>query len=514
MQHDQSFKAVVVGAGPGGLVALKELLEAGIRNVCLLEKSDRIGGLFAGSYDGLYLTSSAAFSMFSDFPIQQGTASTFWTKQQVADYWTAYATEFDLWPHIRFDTKVNTASRAPGGGWELATEGGPVTAEHLIVATGNNVAPVVPDWAADVTAIPALHSSQYRNPEAFKDKTVVIVGGGESGADITLEIAAVAKRTVVSLRNGPGWIVPRKRGEIAADISTHRAFWTLPYWTGQRISNDLIEADRERGKKSDVLAEVARLNGMVASPHGIRGVFGTKSLGLPRAIVEHGATLTDGIAEVKEEGRVLVTHSGERLDNVDMILFATGFRTDVPFLADTLPQFDPREWFKGIFVPDLGDALALVGFSRPTFGSQFPVMELQSRFVAQVLSGQATLPSRAHMASVASTDSARLSDQFGATGDRVRGLVDYARYMNDLARIIGCHPRLWRLALTSPRMWVKVMFGPMQGAQFRLTGPGSKPETAKAILRDMPHSPFNHIVKAGLRARLRLLMRMGRRPRA
>ena len=77
---------VVIGAGPGGLVCTKELIEQGIEDVLCLEKSAAIGGVFADTYDSLTLTSSCTFSMFSDFWIGDGRQHHFWTKQEVLDY--------------------------------------------------------------------------------------------------------------------------------------------------------------------------------------------------------------------------------------------------------------------------------------------------------------------------------------------------------------------------------------------------------------------------------------------
>ena len=136
-------------------------------------------------------------------------------------------------------------------------------------------------------------------------------------------------------------------------------------------------------------------------------------------------------------------------------------------------------------------------------------MYAQARLAARVICGAQALPTSARMAEVAAQDSATLSQQFGPTGERVRGLVDYPRYMEAMARLIGCRPRLWRLALTDPRLWLHVVYGPMQATQYRVHGPGAKPDEARRILLAMPVSPFNHIVKAGLRETLRDLLRLG-----
>lgn len=74
---------------------------------------------------------------------------------------------------------------------------------------------------------------------------------------------------VAIIGGGPGWIVPCHRGETAADLSTHRAFWKLPASTGPITSAVLLRAERRRAKSDPVLAEVVRLNESVASPLGV-----------------------------------------------------------------------------------------------------------------------------------------------------------------------------------------------------------------------------------------------------
>jgi len=82
----EELQVVIIGGGPGGIVALKEIVASGVTRVALLEREECIGGLFARGYDSLRLTSSAPFSMFSDFPIPEGHKNHFWTKSEVISY--------------------------------------------------------------------------------------------------------------------------------------------------------------------------------------------------------------------------------------------------------------------------------------------------------------------------------------------------------------------------------------------------------------------------------------------
>jgi len=125
-------------------------------------------------------------------------------------------------------------------------------------------------------------------------------------------------------------------------------------------------------------------------------------------------------------------------------------------------------------------------------------MEMQARLAARIVTGQHRLPTPALMRVVAQADAARLLSQFGKSGQRVRALVDYGYYLDQLAELIGCKPPLWRLFLTRPRLWLHVQYGAMQSTQYRLNGPGACPDLAERIVRSLPICPSGHMLKAGL----------------
>jgi dimethylaniline monooxygenase (N-oxide forming) len=88
--------------------------------------------------------------------------------------------------------------------------------------------------------------------------------------------------------------------------------------------------------------------------------------------------------------------------------------------------------------------------------------------------------------------------QFETLADRVRSLVDYYHYMDSLANLIGCAPPFLRYLILHPLLWFRIVYGATQATQFRLQGPGQKTKLAHEILTELPVSPFNHVVRAGL----------------
>ena len=175
---------IVVGAGPGGIVTTKELLEKGFENTICLEQSDQLGGVFSRSYQNLVLTSSVTFSMFSDYWVGEGMNHHFWTKEEAVDYWTSYAQHFGVTDKIRFNSKVEKVSELDDGSWELRlSDGEKLQCKRLVMAIGNNNIPRYPEWSNQLTEISYSHSKDYLNSDSFEGKNVLIVGGGESGVD-------------------------------------------------------------------------------------------------------------------------------------------------------------------------------------------------------------------------------------------------------------------------------------------------------------------------------------------
>ncbi len=199
---------VVVGAGPCGLAAVKELREAG-HDVVALEKSGGIGGVFSRThdtqYENLYLTISNMFMAFSDFPPQPLRVK-YSSKEEYGRYLEAYADAFGLREHVRLSTEV-VAARLVTGRWQITTrrvgdESGAtqqLDAGMLIVATGSNHVPrriALPGFTGEVT-----HSSEFRSPTQLAGKRVLVVGSGESAFDLSADLCGHAEAVTVWARS-------------------------------------------------------------------------------------------------------------------------------------------------------------------------------------------------------------------------------------------------------------------------------------------------------------------------
>ncbi len=502
------LNCVVIGAGPAGLACTKELVENGLEDVVCVDRAPALGGVFINTYDNLILTSSVYYSVFSDFwsgdirhqDVANG-GRHFWRKAEAVQYWTDYANRYNITDRLKFNSGVDQVTETEDG-WEVTLETGEVLeTERIAVATGTNRRPSYPEWANELTDIPYSHVETYRNNEGFENKNVLMVGGGESGSDVAYEISKVAANSWVSLRTSAGWIVPRVRRGMATDVSTHRGVWGLPREYGQRLGRQLRKHDRST--ENPVNLEAEKLNRKVAAKNGIWGTYGTKSYALPTAVANHDCKVVTEIAEVHDGGRKLVTASGEVLADVDAVVFSTGYHSSSDeFLPEKYHNIDPRSMFKHSIHPKFGDKIAWIGRARPNFGSQFPLMEMQSRLFAQVASGKMPLVDQKTMQTSIAEDLKANLDQFENNAERIRSLVDYYRYMDGTADVLGCKPPLIKYFFTNPKLWRHLVYGPTQATQYRLVGRGAKPTLAKEIIYQLPVSTFNPVVKAGLRGRL------------
>ena len=365
---------------------------------------------------------------------------------------------------------------------------------------GNNSIPKYPAWKELLTDVEYSHSREYRNAQGFAGKNVLTVGGGESGSDVALEVSAVANKCWVSLRNTTGWITPRRRGVYAADVSTHRGVWGLPRDYGKTLSEAITQAELNQ---NDAVHDAAvELNKKIKVKKGVWGIFGTKTFSLPKAIVHHDCKVVGEIVKVEDGGKTLHTADGETISDIDSIVFSTGYKNYVSLLPDEIKETDPRSLYKHMFHPKYGDKLVWIGWARPGFGSQFPIMEMQARFFAMICKGEKTLPSPTEMERVTCLDRLAYLEQFEHNAHQVRSLVDYHRYIDDIAGLIGCQPPIWTYFFLHPRIWLRIVYGATQATQFRLRGPGNKNKLARELLLKLPVSKLTHIVKAGLRGRL------------
>jgi len=201
----QSCDAIIIGAGPAGL-ATAAALRAGGLSATILEKSDAVGAVWRRHYDRLHLHTDRVRSSLPGLAMPKAYGR-YPSRAQVVEYLEAYAVKFDLAPV--FNAPVQ-AVRREGRAWRADAGEKSQTAPIAVIATGWADFPHSPTWPGMETFGGAiLHSSAYRNPAPFTDKRVLVVGFGNSGAEIALDLAEARIDVALSVRS-PVNIVPRE----------------------------------------------------------------------------------------------------------------------------------------------------------------------------------------------------------------------------------------------------------------------------------------------------------------
>jgi len=341
---------VVIGAGQAGLAASWWLVNRGVDHV-VLERGQVAEKWRSQRWDSFTLLSPNWQTRLPGHAYAGPDPEGFMTGTQTAAFLAGYARSFAA--PVRSGVSV-TSVRPDGGGWTLTTSAGSLTACNVIVATGELGAPHVPSIAVPV---PALHTSDYRNPHGLPQGAVLVVGAGPSGQQIARELAAAGRP--VHLAVGRHKALPRRyRGRDAYWWMDRlgmlsRSVESLPGGRPPRRSPNAVLAGGTRDLDVPTLAaEGVVVHGRLLDVrHGV-AVFGdglAATLTAAEANADRFRAAVDayvaatGYAAPSEAPRVrgTVTEGPRELDLGDIaaVVWATGFRRDYSWL--TAPVLDP-----------------------------------------------------------------------------------------------------------------------------------------------------------------------------
>lgn len=347
---------IVIGGGQAGLATGYYLKQEG-RDFVILDANERIGDAWRNRWDSLRLFTPARFNGLPGMPFPAETYY-FPTKDEMADYLESYAERFQL--PVRTGTRVNRLSR---GDDRFVLQAGDleIEADNVVVAMSNWQKPRVPSFAKELDpGIVQLHSSEYQNPSQLQEGAVLIVGAGNSGAEIALDVAPEHQT----------WVSGRDTGHIPFEIGglAYRLF--LARLVGRGLFHHVLTINTPIGRKarSKLLSKgqpLVRTKPKDLAAAGVQRV--------PRTV-----GVQDGLP-VLEGGRVL---------EVTNVIWSTGFHPgfswiDLPIFEDGKPMHErgvvasePGLYFVGLSFLFAASSSMIHGVGRD---AEYVVKDIQTR---------------------------------------------------------------------------------------------------------------------------------------
>jgi putative flavoprotein involved in K+ transport len=305
---------VVVGAGLAGLGTAGELRRRGIPAV-VLERGDAVAAAWRGRYDSLHLHTIRSLSGLRGSPIPR-TEGRWVSRDGVVRYLERYAEASGL--DVRTGAPATRVDRS-NGGWRIATPGGELSADAVVVATGNSNVPFLPEWPGRAEFRGELiHSADYRNPEQYRGRDVLVVGSGNSGAEIATNLAdGGAARVRLSVRTPPQ-IARRDRAGVPAQV-LGLALGRLPVRVGDSLGRTL-----RRLTIPDLSARgLPRPTVGPATHFRATGHIPILDVGIVDAVREGRVEIVPGVDALRPDGVVLADGS---VVHPDSVIAATGFK--------------------------------------------------------------------------------------------------------------------------------------------------------------------------------------------
>jgi cation diffusion facilitator CzcD-associated flavoprotein CzcO len=384
---DRRDRQLVIGAGPGGLAAARWLTACGI-TFDLVERQRDVGGIWdiraPGSpmYESAHFISSKTLSAFRDLPMPESYPD-YPSHRQVLSYLRAYADRHGVRQRAEFATEVSRAAPEGAGNgaerdWrvELAT-GEQRRYAGLIVATGLQWTPRVPELPGRFDG-EVLHSSAFRSPAQAQGRRVLVVGGGNSGCDIAVDVSRAASRAFISLRRGY-WFVPKHLFGVPADVFGHRGP-ELPRWIEQPVFERLLRL---------LLGDPRRL-GLPAPDHRLFETHPVLNTQLLHALAHGELGVKPDVRELRGR-RVLFADGSE--EELDLVIFATGYRRVLPVLGpDVHREGDVSPLFLNL-CHRRHPTLFVLGYFETDAGC-YPLLDRQAELVARLLQARRERPER------------------------------------------------------------------------------------------------------------------------
>ncbi|KAF3823429.1 hypothetical protein GH733_010865 [Mirounga leonina] len=468
-------RVAIVGAAVSGLASIWCCLEEGLGPTCF-ERSNDVGGLWkfsnhaeegrASIYQSVFTNSSKKMMCFPDFPypddhpnymhhskLQEFGHKDICSKEESFKIYTKHCEKIKTHRIVNkrnfflvfFKTLVSSIKKCPNflvtGQWEVVSEkdGKQESAifDAVMICSGHHVYPNLP-----TDSFPGLHQFQghylhsrdYKNPEAFKGKRVLVISLGNSGSDIAVELSPLAAQVIISSRSG-SWVMSR----VWDDGYPWDMVYVTRFATSLRNALPSFVSDWLYVRKMNTWFKhenygLMPLNGYY-NPLRKEPVFNDE---LPSHILCGTVSIKPSVKEFTETSAVF--EDGTMFEAIDSIIFATGYSYAYPFLDDSIIKSRNSE--------------------------------------VTLFKESCTLPTTSEIMD-------DIDEKMGKKlkfGQSQTLQTDYIMYMDELGSFIGTKPNIPWLFLTDPQLALEVFFGPCSPYQFRLMGPGKWDGARNAIL--------------------------------
>jgi thioredoxin reductase len=453
-------KVAIIGAGPGGIVAARYLLQHGFEPM-LFEQSSRLGGQWnqgaehSGVWPTMVTNTSRVNTHFSDLEWPPGTPM-FPHNTQVLAYLERYSDWFDITRRVRLQHKVTSVERVSQGyrvTWVAnQVEPGTELFRYIIVATGRYNAPKIPP-------IPGIesfsgshgvsHTFDFTDAQHYRDKCVVVGGCGISAVEIAPELAMGGARRVVSSMRRQRYVLQRIVAGVPIDLLVFNRYNVL---AAERMSADVV---RDSFKEF-----ICRTSGMPELWGAMRADDDPSVAGITQAqfylpLIAEGRIVAKPWIHLID-GRRVTFEDGTTVE-ADALIFATGFRLNLPFLSDDIRRVigesgPSLRLFRQTFHPRL-HGMAFLGLIHQG-GPLFPPLEMQARWIAYTWAELCPQP-----------DVRQMSHEI-ATEIPSEQTVSMHKQCISFARAAGVEPDLAQW----PELRRTLLFGPLSGISFRLSG--------------------------------------------
>ena len=395
------------------------------------EKGSDIGGNWtygnsnglSACYQSLHIDTSKTRLQFEEFPVPAEWPD-FPHHSLIAKYFNDYVDTFDLRRLVQFNTAVEACRRSASGGWEVRLSNGSSRSyEGVIVCNGHHWSPNIPSYPGTFEGV-TFHAHAYRtpfDPVDVRGKRVLVVGLGNSAVDIASELSqrTLADRLFVSARRGV-WVLPKYVAGKPSDKSLLPAW--LPYRLKRRFAAQITRL---------VVGDMAAY-GLPTPDHAPLEAHPTVSSEFLLRCGSGDVTVKPGIAEFAGQQVVFTDGSRER---IDVIIYATGYRTVFPFLdlADAPVRNNHLPLFKRMVQPQRPD-LWFMGLAQPT-PTLVNLAEQQSKLLAAYITGRYELPDPETMQRTILADEALHQGHYYKS-ERHTMQIDFDIYVRDLLREI------------------------------------------------------------------------------